>query len=113
MIPQIKVPYVGAARNLFVRAMFYISLLNFIMLALTTYTVVVRDVIEIPFYMFILGLIVLVCVSLLFEYCIVLPSETAFMNKQVYEHGNPVRDDLQELKGTLQELKNILHDING
>ena len=82
------------------------------MLALTTYTVVVRDVIEIPFYMFILGLIVLVGVSLLFEYCIVLPSETAFMNKQVYEHGNPVRDDLQELKCSLQELKHTFNDIN-
>lgn len=102
MIPQIKIPYVGAARNLFVRSMFYISLINFLMLALTTYAVVVRDVVEIPFVAFIAVLIVIVGVSLTFEYCIVLPSETSFMNKQVYEHDNPVKDDLREIKEILQ-----------
>lgn len=105
MIPQVKIPYIGAARNLFVRSMFYISLINFLMLALTTYTVVVRDVVEIPFVMFVAGLIVIVAISLLFEYCVVLPSETSFMNKQVYEHDNPVKDDLKEIKDILQGMK--------
>lgn len=75
------------------------------MLALTTYTVVVRDVVEIPFVMFVAGLIVIVAISLLFEYCVVLPSETSFMNKQVYEHDNPVKDDLKEIKDILQGMK--------
>jgi len=105
LIPQVKIPYLGAARNLFVRSMFYISFINFLMLALTTYTVVVRDVVEIPFVMFIAGLIVIVAISLLFEYCVVLPSETSFMNKQVYEHDNPVKDDLKEIKDILQGMK--------
>jgi len=105
LIPQVKIPYIGAARNLFVRSMFYISLINFLMLALTTYTVVVRDVVEIPFVMFVAGLIVIVAISLLFEYCVVLPSETSFMNKQVYEHDNPVKDDLKEIKDILQGMK--------
>lgn len=105
MIPQIKISCIGAARNLFVRSMFYISLINFLMLAMTTYTVVVRDVVEIPFFVFIVVLVVIIAVSLLFEYCIVLPSETSFMNKQVYEHDNPVKDDLQEIKNTLYDLK--------
>lgn len=100
-IPQLKVKYIGAAKNIFTRSMFYLSLINFLMLAITSYTVVISGIINVPFWVFILGLSCIVAIALVFEYCVMLPSEMAFINHQVYVHHNPIKDDLDEIKKQL------------
>ena len=103
-IPQLKVKYIGAVKNILTRSMFYLSLINFLMLAITSYTVVISGIINVPFWVFILGLACIVVVALVFEYCVMLPSEMAFINHQVYVHNNPIKNDLGEIKDQLDVL---------
>ena len=40
---------------------------------------------------------------MIFDYTIMLPSETSFINWQAYEHNNPLRKDLEEIKSLLED----------
>ena len=107
---QKRVRYIGAIKNIFSRTTFYISILNFAMLAATSYVVVVKGIIDIPFWVFLLFISVLVLVAMVFEYTVMMPSEYAFINWQSYEHNNPIRTDLEEIKEELKKLKEIIKD---
>lgn len=102
---QIIFKRLGGIKNLFTRTAFYISLVNFLMLATTTYVIVVKEYFQLPFWMFMFGIICLVLIAMIFEYTIMLPSEIAFGNWQVYTHDNPIRRDLEEIKKDLEYLK--------
>lgn len=102
---QIRVKYIGGLKTLISRCTFYIGILNFLMLAATSYTVVVKGIIDVPFWVFLLGMVVVVLVAMIFEYTIMLPSELSFTNWQTYEHDNPIRRDLEEIKEKLKEIE--------
>jgi hypothetical protein len=80
------------------------------MLAGTTYVIVVKGIVAIPFWVFLLGISGIVAIAMIFEYVIMMPSEIAFTNWQVYEHSNPMRTDLEEIKKELKKLKEIIKD---
>ena len=103
-LDQRHIKYIGAIKNLLTRSTFYVSILNFGMLAVTSYSVVLKSVIAFPFWAFMLMLIAIVAVAMCFEYIIMLPSETSFMNRQSYMHDNPIRRDLEEIKTSLEEI---------
>lgn len=105
---QKRIKYIGGVKVLFTRTGFYITLLNFLMLTVTSYTVVVKDVIKIPFWFFFLIICIVLFCAMLFEWVILLPSEIAFSNKQAYEHNNPIRGDLEDIKREVDALKSIL-----
>ena len=105
---QVRVRYIGAMKHVFVRTGFYITGINFIMLAMTTYQVVLKDYIQIPFWVFFLGLVSVVMVAMVFEFVVMMPSEIAFTNWQSYKHNNPVRADLKIVKDELEEIKDLL-----
>lgn len=108
---QYKVPYIGGIKNLIGRAMFYISIINFAMVAMTTYTVAIRDIVDIPMYAFLSVLFLIAVMCVVFEYTVMLPSELAFLNNQVYTaHRNPMRDDILQAKADIREIKNTLHE---
>ena len=102
---QKRIKYIGAIKNIFARSTFYISILNFAMLAVTSYSVVVWKVLPIPFWLFFLILVLTVVGTMVFDYIIMLPSEMSFMNWQAYEHNNPIRKDLEEIKKKLEEME--------
>lgn len=107
---QKRVRYIGALKTLLARSTFYISILNFAMLAGTSYVIVVKGVIDIPFWIFLLVISGIVTIAMIFEYAIMLPSETAFLNWQAYEHGNPIRYDLEHIKKEIEEIKKIINE---
>lgn len=107
---QRRVRYIGGIKNLFTRSTFYISILNFAMLAATSYVVVVKEFVNVPFWVFLLVISGLVLIAMVFEYVVMLPSETAFLNWQSYEHENPIRTDLEEIKEELKKLKEIIKE---
>ncbi len=100
---QKRIRYIGAIKNILARSTFYISMLNFAMLAATSYAVVVKKVILIPFWIFFLLLLIGIGAMMIFDYTIMLPSETSFINWQAYEHNNPLRKDLEEIKSLLED----------
>lgn len=108
---QKRVRYIGALKTLLSRSTFYISILNFAMLAGTSYVIVVKGIIDIPFWIFLLGVSCLLMAAMIFEYAVMLPSETAFLNWQAYEHGNPIRYDLEHIKKEIETIKKMLKDI--
>ena len=107
---QKRVRYIGALKTLLARSTFYISILNFAMLAGTSYVIVVKGIIDIPFWIFLLAISGIVMIAMVFEYMVMLPSETAFLNWQVYEHGNPMRYDLEHIKKEIKEIKKIIKE---
>jgi len=102
---QKRIKYIGGLKLLLARSSFYISILNFLMLASTSYVVVIKKYFYIPFWLFLLCMILIVIGAMIFEWAIMLPSEIAFTNWQTYEHNNPIRADLESIKRDLEELK--------
>jgi len=107
--PQRRVRYIGAIKNVLSRSTFYISILNFFMIIATSYVVVIQKYFPLPFWCFLLVLILLVIGIMVFDYIIMLPSEISFMNWQTYEHNNPLREDLEKLD---KKVNQILSKIN-
>lgn len=105
---QKRVRYIGALKNILARSTFYISIINFAMLAGTTYVIVVKGIVAVPFWIFLLAIIGVVMLAMVFEYVIMMPSEIAFTNWQVYEHNNPIRYDLEHIKKEIENIKEIM-----
>jgi len=105
---QKRIRYIGGLKLLLTRSSFYISMLNFLMLASTSYVIVIKEYFYIPFWIFLLGLIGMLVMVMIFEWAIMLPSEIAFTNWQYYEHNNPIRTDLEIVKKSIEELKKKL-----
>ena len=102
---QKRIKYIGGLKLLLARSSFYISILNFLMLASTSYIVVIKNYFYIPFCLFLLTMVAMVVGAMIFEWAIMMPSEIAFTNWQTYEHNNPIRTDLESIKRDLEELK--------
>ena len=109
--PQRRVKYIGAIKNVLSRSTFYISILNFFMIIATSYVVVIQKYFPLPFWCFLLVLILLVIGIMVFDYIIMLPSEISFMNWQTYEHNNPLREDLENLREELEKLDKKVNQI--
>ena len=105
---QKRIKYIGGLKLLLARSSFYISILNFLMLASTSYVVVIKKYFYIPFWLFLFCMILIVIGAMVFEWAIMLPSEISFTNWQIYEHNNPIRRDLESIKHDLEELKKRL-----
>jgi len=99
---------IGAVKELMSRVTFYVSVLNFLMLAVTAYYTTIRHVLPIPFWIFFAILIVIVIIAMILEYTIVLPSQIAFINWQVYTHENLIRRDLEKVMKKLEEIEQQL-----
>jgi len=95
--------------------MFWMSLVNFLMMAVTTYTVTREYTISIfPWFsiwifLSILGLII--ATVMVFEYKLVYPSRVAFRNQQEYAHDSPIKEDLDQIKETQEHLRRDLEAI--
>jgi len=109
-------PWLGAFKDLFGRAMFYMTPINLFMLSATTYHVTAKAYISqfapwIDFWMFFFGLVFIALCAMVIEYKVVFPSSVFFSNIQSYKHGNPVRRDLETIMQQLQKLDTRLDAI--
>lgn len=102
---QKRIRYIGGIKNLFSRTAFYISIFNFCMLCGVSYQVVVKEYFSVPLWVFVVCAAFMIGMCMIFEYTIMLPSEIAFTNEEIYKHNNPIRRDLEEIKKDLKYLK--------
>ena len=98
---QHNIPWVGMLKDLAVMTMFYVSIINFILIALTAYYTTLRPVImaHAPWFkvwMFLLVLVGLSLIGMLLEYKFVYASYFAFRNKQEFEHENLIKKEIRE-----------------
>lgn len=95
--------------------MFWMSLVNFLMMAITTYTVTREYTISIfPWFSLwiFLSLIGLVIATVMvFEYKLVYPSRVAFRNQQEYAHESPIKEDLKQIKAEQERSREDLIKI--
>ena len=102
--------FIGGVKELLGRVTFYISLLNFLMLAVTSYYTTIQHIVQIPFWTFFAMLMTVVLAAMILEYTIILPSQIAFLNWQVYTHDNPIRRDLEKIMSKLEEIEKKLNE---
>ncbi len=104
---------VGGLKDLAIRTMVYVTAINFLLLVVTAYSVTLRDFMIqylpwINFPMFIGAIIVTILIAMVIEYKFILPSTWGFTNRQQYEHRNPIREDLSEIKERLTGIEEHL-----
>ena len=95
--------------------MFWMSLINFLMMAVTTYTVTREYTISIlPWFsiwifLSLLGLVI--ATVMVFEYKLVYPSRVAFRNQQEYAHESPIKKDLDKIKESQEQSRRDIEAI--
>jgi len=104
--------WLGALKDLFGRTAFYISIGNFVLIAVTAYHTTLRDPILgwLPWFTFplFMGVVVmLVLLAMILEYKFVVPSSITFINRQVYEHRSLLRRDLEQITERLTEMEKV------
>lgn len=97
--------HIGAIKELFGRTSFYITVINFFLLIVTAYYTTIRNFIPVSFITFMIFALSLVCIAMIVEYVVILPSSMAFQNLQAYKHTNPLRDDIKEILDRITKLE--------
>lgn len=95
----------GGAKELLMRTMFYITAINFLLIAVTAYHTTLRVYFPISFWGFLGILVAIVVIAMVLEYKIILPSSIVFLNTQAYKHKNPLVDDVLEIKKKLESIE--------
>jgi len=101
---------IGGLKDLLGRTLFYVSIINFILITVTAYSTTLRDTLQMWFpwlnFPIFLGILVVgLLLAMILEYKIVLPSAWAFTNKQQYEHQSLIRKQLDGIEKTLSEIQ--------
>lgn len=103
-------PYIGPVKALLASTMFYIGIVQFLLIAVTSYQVSVspwatQHLPWLTLWIFLGLLLVFVLITLVIEYKFVLPSIYAFGNSQGYVHNSPLVADMQKALRELEEIK--------
>lgn len=103
-------PWLGGLKDLAQRTVFYVALLNFVLISITAYNTTLKAYIlpHIPWFsfpIFIALLLLLVAVAMVLEYKFILPSTLSYLNRQFYIHQNPIRSDLDKILKKLEKLE--------
>jgi len=109
----------GRIKQIMAQLSLYVAVLNLFMLAPTAYHTTLKQwfVIkgyEIPFWMFMVGILILLLIISLIEHKYSIPSFFKHWNEQFYSHGNQLRSDIEEqnkkLDLIMKELKIAYRD---
>ena len=104
---------IGASRIILANIMFYVSIINFVLISLTAYHTTLKYIITpiLPFFNFPIFIGIIVCIiliAIIIEYKFVLPSLYAFQNEQGFKHDNPIKDMLVEINKQLDNINSKL-----
>jgi hypothetical protein len=107
---QRNIPLIGALKDILTQTLFYVSAINFILIAATAYGTTLGGPIQhsfpwLKFPVFMGFLFLVVITGMFIEYKYVYPSLYCFKNQQEYTHENLIRKDLEEIKRTLKDMK--------
>ena len=118
-LSQKAIPWIGGVKDIFTMVVFYMSILNFSLVAITAYNTGIRDWliqhglswIKIYIWLGFMGLIALI--AMVVEYKFVYPSFYAFRSKQEYTHQSPLRADLLKVLEKLDDIDKRLNKLEG
>ncbi len=108
----------GGLRNTISNATMYLSLFNTALLIPMAYVSWVQPWfsslgIELPFWSFLVVIVVLAAVVILIEYKFLTPSNFEFWSDQFWRHGNnPITKKLEEQEKRLERMENMLAKIS-
>ncbi len=108
LLKQHKVPWVGGLKEMLAQTAFYVSMINFVLIAVVAYSTTLRVFILdwIPWFklwMFLGGLVIIVLVVMVLEYKYIAPSLYSFRSKQMFEHESKITDALKRIEGHLEK----------
>ena len=103
-------PWLGGLKDLASRAVFYLSLLNFVQISATFYYITLKPNYQqyfswLSFGLYFGVLAFLTLVVMFLEYKFIIPSMYTFLNRQEYSHQNLLRQDLKKILDKLEELE--------
>jgi len=110
IISQKTIPWIGGLKDIFVMVAFYMSIINFTLVAITAYNTGIRDwLIQhglhwIKVYIWLGFMAIIALVAMLIEYKIVYPSFYAFRSRQEYKHESPFRKLQEEILKKQEEI---------
>ena len=109
LLRQHNIPWIGQLKDMAVMTMFYVGILNTLMIAITAYGTTMRPflLLHMPWFklwMLIALVVIVALVGMLLEYLLVYASYFSFRNKQEFEHENLVR---KEIEGLRQDIANL------
>jgi len=109
-------PWLGGLKGIFNNSTFYLSLINFVLIAVTAYHTTLSGKINeyapwFSFPLFLAMMVVLVLVVMLLEYKFMIPSSITFGNAQMYAHRNPIRRDLERIMRKLDEMDKRITEL--
>lgn len=111
ILKQYKTPGIGGFKEILAQTVFYITVINFILITVTAYNTTLREffLVWMPgfkLWMFFVILIAGVLLGMILEYKFITPSQYAFKSKQLFEHESKVMDEIKKIH-------RLLDDING
>ena len=106
----------GAFRILIANVMFYVSMVNFVMISMVAYNTTLREELQpyAPWFNFPVFVGVMVCgilLAMVVEFKFVMPSVVTFNNSQWYKHQNPAREDLKLILEKIEELEEKIKEL--
>lgn len=122
ILKQYTIPWVGGFKEVLGQTLFYITAINFTLIAITAYNTTLRVFIlewlpEFKLWMFFGILVTCVLLGMILEYKFITPSQYAFRSKQLFEHESTVMDKLVEMEATIarmaEELSGRGNDTTG
>lgn len=97
---------IGGVLSIFIQSMFIFGIVTF----LNTTALVYQSILK--YYISLWGFVITIIIGLFgwmaMYYVIIMPSMIQFGNRQGYEHGNPMREDIEIIKKELKEIKSEL-----
>lgn len=116
LLKQYKLGWIGGFKDILTMVIFYMSIINFCLVAVTAYNTGLREWLLIYFpwmkvYIFYGFLFLIALIAMIIEYKFVYPSFYAFRSQQEYKHQSPIQRDLSKCLEELKEIKDRLEKI--
>jgi len=107
---QYRLPLIGAMKTLATQTLWYVSVVNFFLIAATAYHTTIGPAITaaapwFTFPAFIACMISFLLAMMVFEFKFVQGSMYRFASRQSYRHENPIKADMDILKAQLADIQ--------
>ena len=116
VLRQYTLGWIGGFKDILTMTIFYMSIINFCLVAITAYNTGLREWLLVYFpwmkiYIFFGVLLLIALFAMIMEYKFVYPSFYAFRSQQEYKHKSPIQRDLAKCLEELNELRKELKEI--
>ncbi len=121
-IKRYKIPFIGALKETLSQTVFWMSIINFLLIGLTAYNTTLKTYIIdllpwVQAWMFILVMVCILAIAMLIEYKFIMPAYYEFRGGQYKKHsewngsstGTETKEEVKDF--SREELKKILNEV--